>query len=126
MKIEGGCLCGKVRYSADAEPAFVGVCHCKNCQRGTGTAFAIVGVALGVAALATVMSVTGGFQKEFRDKVLDKALEYIRGELAKGRQGQAPRLPEADAVAAEVAPAPELPVRRVTEVADRSYRNVTR
>ena len=39
MKIEGGCLCGKVRYSADAEPAFVGVCHCKNCQKGTGTAF---------------------------------------------------------------------------------------
>jgi hypothetical protein len=36
MKIEGGCLCGKVRYSADAEPAFVGVCHCKNCQKGTG------------------------------------------------------------------------------------------
>ena len=31
MKIEGGCLCGKVRDSADAEPAFVGVCHCKNC-----------------------------------------------------------------------------------------------
>jgi hypothetical protein len=42
MKLEGGCLCGKVRYSAEAEPAFVGVCHCKNCQKGTGTAFAIV------------------------------------------------------------------------------------
>ena len=42
MKIEGGCLCGKVRYSAEAEPAFVGVCHCKNCQKETGTAFAIV------------------------------------------------------------------------------------
>jgi hypothetical protein len=42
MKIEGGCLCGKARYSADAEPAFVGVCHCKNCQKGTGGAFAIV------------------------------------------------------------------------------------
>jgi hypothetical protein len=42
MKIEGGCLCGKVRYSGDAEPAFVGVCHCKNCQRETGTAFAVV------------------------------------------------------------------------------------
>lgn len=35
-----------------------------------GTAFAILGVALGVAALATVMSVTGGFQEQFRDKVL--------------------------------------------------------
>ena len=35
-----------------------------------GTAFAILGVALGVAALATVMSVTGGFQSQFREKVL--------------------------------------------------------
>src|SRR5882724_2171463 len=42
MKIEGGCLCGKVRYSADSDPAFVGLCHCKNCQKGTGTAFSLV------------------------------------------------------------------------------------
>jgi hypothetical protein len=42
MKIEGGCLCGKVRYSAEAEPAFVGVCHCKSCQKGSGTAFNVV------------------------------------------------------------------------------------
>jgi hypothetical protein len=42
MRIEGGCLCGKVRYSADAEPAFVGVCHCKNCQKASGTAFRVV------------------------------------------------------------------------------------
>jgi hypothetical protein len=39
MKLEGGCLCGKVRYSADAEPIFVGVCHCSTCQKGSGTAF---------------------------------------------------------------------------------------
>jgi len=42
MKIEGGCLCGKVRYSADAEPIFVGLCHCANCQKGSGAAFNIV------------------------------------------------------------------------------------
>jgi hypothetical protein len=42
MKIEGGCLCGKVRYSADAEPAFVGVCHCKDCQKESGAAFNVV------------------------------------------------------------------------------------
>jgi lipoprotein-releasing system permease protein len=35
-----------------------------------GTALAILGVALGVAALLTVMSVTGGFQAQFREKVL--------------------------------------------------------
>jgi lipoprotein-releasing system permease protein len=35
-----------------------------------GTAFAILGVTLGVAALAIVMSVTGGFKEQFREKVL--------------------------------------------------------
>lgn len=62
MKIAGGCLCGKVRYSADAEPAFVGVCHCKNCQKGIGSAFATV-VALPKAAL----SVEGNL-KTFNDR----------------------------------------------------------
>ena len=42
MKIEGGCLCGKVSYSGDAEPIFMGVCHCSNCQKGSGTAFNVV------------------------------------------------------------------------------------
>jgi hypothetical protein len=42
MKIEGGCLCGKVRYSADAKPAFVGICHCTDCQKESGTAFNVV------------------------------------------------------------------------------------
>jgi hypothetical protein len=45
MKIEGGCLCGSVRYSGEAEPAFAGVCHCRDCQKFTGSAFgALVGV----------------------------------------------------------------------------------
>ena len=41
-KITGGCLCGKVRYSGEAEPVFVGVCHCSDCQKFTGSAFAVV------------------------------------------------------------------------------------
>ena len=57
MKIEGGCLCGKVRYAAEAEPAFVGVCHCTNCQKGTGTAFATV-VAVPTAALGVQGALT--------------------------------------------------------------------
>ena len=35
-----------------------------------GTVFAIMGVTLGVAALATIMSVTGGFYQQFRAKVV--------------------------------------------------------
>jgi hypothetical protein len=37
--ITGGCLCGRVRYTLTGEPAFSGVCHCRNCQRYTGSAF---------------------------------------------------------------------------------------
>jgi hypothetical protein len=38
----GGCLCGKARYTIDAEPAFTGVCHCTHCQKQSGSAFSIV------------------------------------------------------------------------------------
>src|ERR1700704_4282833 len=41
-ELKGGCLCGKVRYSAQAEPAIVAVCHCKHCQKQAGTAFGVV------------------------------------------------------------------------------------
>jgi hypothetical protein len=41
-QIAGGCLCGKVRYSATGDPAFVGVCHCKDCQKFTGSAFSVI------------------------------------------------------------------------------------
>ena len=41
-EMTGGCLCGQVHYSANADPVFVGVCHCKHCQKQTGTAFSVI------------------------------------------------------------------------------------
>jgi hypothetical protein len=38
---EGGCACGQVRYRLTAEPLVVHCCHCRNCQRQTGSAFVI-------------------------------------------------------------------------------------
>jgi hypothetical protein len=40
MEITGGCLCGAVRYTADADPTSVTICHCTDCQKFTGAAFA--------------------------------------------------------------------------------------
>jgi hypothetical protein len=39
--MEGGCACGEVRYRLMSEPMFVHCCHCRNCQRQTGSAFVI-------------------------------------------------------------------------------------
>ncbi|KAL1738780.1 Mss4-like protein [Schizophyllum fasciatum] len=36
----GSCLCGGVRYQLTGEPFTHLVCHCINCQKVTGTAFA--------------------------------------------------------------------------------------
>lgn len=49
-----------LRYMRSRKRAFVSV----------STVFAVLGVALGTAALVSVVSVTGGFRAEFRDKVL--------------------------------------------------------
>ncbi len=38
---EGGCSCGAVRYRLTTEPMFVHCCHCRDCQKQTGGAFAI-------------------------------------------------------------------------------------
>src|SRR3954452_16995544 len=35
----GGCLCGAVRYSIDAQPIRQLLCNCVDCQKQTGTAF---------------------------------------------------------------------------------------
>jgi hypothetical protein len=37
---DGGCTCRAVRYRLTSKPMFVHCCHCRWCQRETGTAFA--------------------------------------------------------------------------------------
>lgn len=36
---EGRCSCGKLRYRMHADPLIVHACHCRQCQRVTGSAF---------------------------------------------------------------------------------------
>lgn len=39
--VEGGCDCGLVRYRMRGRPYVVHCCHCRWCQRESGTAFAL-------------------------------------------------------------------------------------
>ena len=38
---DGGCACGTLRYRMQSAPMFVHCCHCKDCQRQTGSAFVL-------------------------------------------------------------------------------------
>ena len=39
--MDGGCECGRVRYRMEGTPIFVNCCHCRQCQKITGSAFAL-------------------------------------------------------------------------------------
>lgn len=40
-QVQGGCLCGAVRYHCDAEPVMTAICQCTRCQRQSGSAFSV-------------------------------------------------------------------------------------
>lgn len=56
----GGCACGAIRYACTAEPLLSLNCHCRDCQRETGSAFAPV---LGVPK--TAFAITQGHPQYF-------------------------------------------------------------
>lgn len=39
IKLEGGCLCGAIRYRIAGEPYHVTHCHCTFCRRASGAPF---------------------------------------------------------------------------------------
>jgi hypothetical protein len=41
MNLEGGCSCRTVRYKLTDSPLIVHACHCRDCQRITGSGFVV-------------------------------------------------------------------------------------
>ncbi len=58
--LEGGCLCGAVRYRIDAAPLWTGYCHCTSCRRSTGAP-----VTMFVGARADSVTFTKGERTAF-------------------------------------------------------------
>ena len=80
--LEGGCACGAVRYQLIGDPIFVHCCHCTECQRQTGSAFALnimtehfnVELLEGELETVTVPTSSGRGQKIHRCKICKIAL----------------------------------------------------
>ena len=41
MKIDGACHCGHIKIEGEADPDKTNICHCTDCQSGTGSAFRV-------------------------------------------------------------------------------------
>jgi len=88
VSYEGGCTCGALRYRMTRKPLFVHCCHCRWCQRETGSAFAInaliesdrVTVLAGAPDPVLTPSSSGQGQKIFRCPICRIALWSNYGE----------------------------------------------
>jgi hypothetical protein len=38
-ELTGGCLCGSIRFSVKGKPVRVGLCHCGDCRKASGSTF---------------------------------------------------------------------------------------
>ena len=51
MKVDGSCFCGELTFEAEIDPSTVELCHCRDCQVLSSSAFRIV-----------VPTIEGGFR----------------------------------------------------------------
>lgn len=61
MRITGQCHCGNVQFEAEADPHQVGICHCTDCQRLSGSPFRVT-----LLAKRSDIKLTGGEPKIYR------------------------------------------------------------
>lgn len=40
----GSCLCGQVRFTVRSDPVRIGLCHCLDCRKESGSVFATFGI----------------------------------------------------------------------------------
>lgn len=72
VPFSGGCACGAIRYECSAEPAFSWNCHCRDCQRASGSTFCPV-----LYVPRTALTITG--QSIYYDVKAESGNKVSRG-----------------------------------------------
>jgi hypothetical protein len=73
MKINGGCHCGNIKYTAEIDPQKVILCHCSDCQQMSGAAFRGV-----LPSTDTTFSMTGNI-KDYIKETADSGMPRAQG-----------------------------------------------
>ena len=71
--IRGGCACGAIRYECSEQPLFTWLCHCEDCRKATGSAYAA-----NVFFTPSAMTFTGSEPKSYATTGLSgQALNHL-------------------------------------------------
>jgi hypothetical protein len=73
MKIDGGCHCGNITFTAEIDPEKIVVCHCTDCQMLTGSAFRVI-----VRTPASAVEWRGGKAKSYVKKTADSGTPRVQ------------------------------------------------
>ena len=65
--LTGGCLCGSVRFELSGSPNKVGTCHCRQCQRWSGSVFSV-----GARYPESAFRMTSGKMKVYRSEIMER------------------------------------------------------
>src|SRR2546430_11542184 len=91
QKISGGCACGAIHYECNADPVVMLNCHCRDCQRASGSAYAAV-----VAVPKNAVQMRGepryfkGVGKS--GKAIERGFFPTRGSQVTGKLGRPPEV----------------------------------
>jgi hypothetical protein len=75
---EGGCRCDRLRFRVEAPPLLTMACHCRGCQRMTGSAFSL-SLAVPTAGFAVTrgLPVIGGLHGAHRHFFCDHCKSWV-------------------------------------------------
>ena len=78
LPLEGGCRCGNVRFRISAPPLLTMACHCKGCQRMTGSAYSL-SAAIPTEGFAVTQGepVLGGLKGELKHSFCPDCMSWL-------------------------------------------------